>query len=70
MERRLQIRQMRRLGFCQQTTPWQEADLGPKRSCASIFVRSRSVSELRSSDGTRSGTRTRLCSEVSGQNSK
>src|SRR5882724_7839037 len=29
MERRLQIHQVRRLGFCQQTTPWQEANLGP-----------------------------------------
>jgi hypothetical protein len=44
---------------------------GARRSCASIFVRSRSVSELRSdSDGIHFDTRTPLYCEVSARSSK
>jgi hypothetical protein len=44
---------------------------GVRRSCAGIFVLWRSGSEFKShSDGTHFATRTRLYSEVSGQNSK
>jgi hypothetical protein len=43
MERRLQIHQVRRLGFCQQTTPWQEADLGPS-DLAQVYSSGRAAS--------------------------
>src|SRR6266481_3159557 len=44
---------------------------GDKQSCADMYVLWRSVSEFKSdSDGTRSGTPTRLSCEVSGQSSK
>src|SRR3989442_4436144 len=69
--RKVSATRMQTTGFSPASATEVEDRSGAKRSCGNIFVRWRRALELRSnSDGTRSGTHTRLCCEVWGPSSR